>query len=813
MSGKASRRRPAGSTSGARPARDSSAPESKPAAAKPRPASQGIPGKRGQTTVADDDDPFGVGATRVAGDVVQASPKPTRGRIHKVTCPMCDTAGFIPKSAAGRQVRCANEKCLVPIFTPHEGGQDADERRRSQASETGGLTGGTAISPGPGSPIRIYLIAAGVLLPLAGLFVWYVSRPKTDESSFARPVDIDWSKVNAEDEDETGAQGAAESQPGSQATATPRQEADRIIRRMISTARLEGNRDKVFARRLTADAWFRLDKPDLAAQELSHLTTVARQTTAGRSWLQIEPRLTEYWRAVEHQDSSAAASAIEKIRKDAASVTSGGRLAYETVIGIAAAMANAGDPPGAATLIDAVDQDRSIIANRDVMCSAAWFQSAARLRAAGLKPFAAGDVFAWSDAIRTAVAADLCSHSAWAAATTWCTAQTDPQCVSDSLAVVAELACRRKAGGDILAAVTSAAAAAGPAVALRVNAVIAGETISTDGLGKCRQQLEAIAIPDPMPLPPSAQLARSVRLPADRAALLNAAAAAEVARAAALCGDAETAADAIQRTFRLLAAVAPPTPDVRRAILELEQHESRVEQRIAKELRLSTQPDIASRFRQYRRSLDQLGNASELRRLYLLQRLARIVRAGGVEALEIVLSNDSNGVRQEVVMDEMARLLAASAARLSKRIDAVESPERNLIVARPTRMEALPEAALSTTLAQAWAAVNAGDLKAAVAALDAGRNLPGFREALLNEIIEQAAERVKAPEEVYAAIAGMSNPVWREEALQVASRILAQRGMATAAEKWLDGKKIPPTELLTAYYGLVLGLLEQPAAP
>ncbi|HXY37260.1 MAG TPA: hypothetical protein VEI07_23730, partial [Planctomycetaceae bacterium] len=49
-------------------------------------------------------------------DVPQASRQRSQSRPYKVRCPMCDTVGYIPRSAAGKEIRCANRECMVPVF-------------------------------------------------------------------------------------------------------------------------------------------------------------------------------------------------------------------------------------------------------------------------------------------------------------------------------------------------------------------------------------------------------------------------------------------------------------------------------------------------------------------------------------------------------------------------------------------------------------------------------------------------------------------------------------------------------------------------
>ncbi|HAA52396.1 MAG TPA: hypothetical protein DCE43_21955, partial [Planctomycetaceae bacterium] len=64
-------------------------------------------------------DPFPI-STKDIGQFISAAPKPTKKRPWRIHCPMCDSPGFIPRKAAGHEIKCANPDCLVPIFTAPE---------------------------------------------------------------------------------------------------------------------------------------------------------------------------------------------------------------------------------------------------------------------------------------------------------------------------------------------------------------------------------------------------------------------------------------------------------------------------------------------------------------------------------------------------------------------------------------------------------------------------------------------------------------------------------------------------------------------
>ncbi len=65
---------------------------------------------------AGEEEPFAVDKVAMSG-AIPLRPKPTKGRTYKVVCPMCETPGYTSPKAGGREVKCANPKCLVPIFT------------------------------------------------------------------------------------------------------------------------------------------------------------------------------------------------------------------------------------------------------------------------------------------------------------------------------------------------------------------------------------------------------------------------------------------------------------------------------------------------------------------------------------------------------------------------------------------------------------------------------------------------------------------------------------------------------------------------
>lgn len=62
-----------------------------------------------------DEDPFAIETSSQKG-AVRVALRKAPGRTHEVSCPMCETTGYVPEAAAGKSVKCANPSCMVPVF-------------------------------------------------------------------------------------------------------------------------------------------------------------------------------------------------------------------------------------------------------------------------------------------------------------------------------------------------------------------------------------------------------------------------------------------------------------------------------------------------------------------------------------------------------------------------------------------------------------------------------------------------------------------------------------------------------------------------
>ena len=180
----ASKPAPPAAKSSATPPPVSKAPTSKPAS-KPSTRKSSLDDDDDPFAVGDDDDPFAAAMKQDAASKTKAiavSPRKTKTHIEELKCPMCDTVGFVPENVGGKDVKCCNPNCTVPVFmAPKKFGAPAP------------------IAPPPPKPKRegpskkplIFAIVGGVaLVAIVGLAVLFWPEPagpkETDFSELAK---------------------------------------------------------------------------------------------------------------------------------------------------------------------------------------------------------------------------------------------------------------------------------------------------------------------------------------------------------------------------------------------------------------------------------------------------------------------------------------------------------------------------------------------------------------------------------------------------------------------------------------------------
>ena len=780
-----------------------------PLAETPKPVSRPIATGRSSKPKVDEDDPFGMG-TSAAALAIQATAKPEKGRLHKVTCPMCEQVGFVPKHAVGKSVRCANEKCMVPVFLADDPNVQSGERKPARMSDAAEAARKSAESATQvkRNPMIMYGIVGVVLLGVAFGVVQLLKR-KPDTTNLTTPVPIDPKNFGPDDEEIATLQAQADaSAQAAVDAANPRLEVAALVKRMIGLAR-QPVRDKALARRMTGDLYLRLSDSKLAAQEFNQLVDVERS----RAFYRIEPYISHYWRSVTAGDQDAAKKAFQDALAELPNLAKSGRAGTEAALGLAAALVNEGRQEEAVQLVGLRQLDVTQAGNRDATTSTAWFFVASRCRDASLPIPAVLDTLLWNDPLSTAVAMDLAIHQRWTPAINWAASLPDGRSAADSFVAIAEIAALGNVPPDMITQFEATAAAADAVHGLRIRAAIAAASKDPAKLDAClaaMQQLPALAA---IPLPSSTELVQQ-EVPDRSSALKQGIAIAEIARAAAVAGKPDQVAAALARLASDFAAAAPQTAALRTLTIDMAANEAAYKKRIAAEMRVGDVNQFTPMFRNYRKHIEQLATAAEDRRLLHLLLLSRVVRSGGLVSVQEAI-NGSAELKQEVLLDELSGVVAVAARMTGKQLPELYTPDVSLRLGQAGFGNAQTAVGVASSLETAWANRDgklAGGLQD-LANSSGGKSMPGLRQALFCELIESSATTCTAPETVLAAISTLPAQVfgiWREEANVIAARVFADRGFEKKTEAWMSGQKLSAFEQMTLLYGSSLGLLERP---
>ncbi len=322
--------KPAGGAKPAAPAAKPTGPAAKPGA---KPAGKPDP------KAAADDFPFDADMLQ-ASDAIAAAPTAGKGRPLQVVCPMCETAGFVPSSAAGKMVKCANPKCMVPLF-------------KAPAPEA------PKAAPPPPKPknnlVTMGIITAAVVAVLGGgayLFVTMsggsapVTKPLT-------PEDVARMKAEADKRKQAAGGGVAKVEPdqqdGNVPSVTPGAEVVNVaktaefratlLKSMSELSLLSGNhnRSKPLCRRLTAEAYALSGQIKEARDQIGALSTVGRDVPFYR----VIPWVEVAWAEQAVKNDSAVKTALDSALSESASLPKFGRDRLVAATYVAAALAGA----------------------------------------------------------------------------------------------------------------------------------------------------------------------------------------------------------------------------------------------------------------------------------------------------------------------------------------------------------------------------------------------------------------------------------------------------------------------------------------
>lgn len=280
----------------------------------------------GKPPAGEEEDPFAVDQSHLAG-AVPVQPKKSAGKSLEVVCPMCETHGFVPPSTAGKQARCCNPKCLVPVFEVPLPKQEAPPP-----------------PPKPPLPIGKWIGQAAVVAAVIGVIAfWWTTRKidvKTDAIDGLSP-----GRKYKTNEDE-----AAKKKPKNDLLLvapekTPYEWQRDSMLQIIELAREPGNSRKPTCRQLSATAALASGNLEQAQIEIDQIAKVS-QSAAYEAVSPLCRLAWAHWQAKRKPEfEKAVNAAVAAALAGSTKLPEQGRQSAQSAIELATVLALAGRAP------------------------------------------------------------------------------------------------------------------------------------------------------------------------------------------------------------------------------------------------------------------------------------------------------------------------------------------------------------------------------------------------------------------------------------------------------------------------------------
>ena len=723
-----------------------------------------------------------------------------------VVCPMCDTKGFAPKSASGREVRCVNSKCLVPLFDAPRLKTEKKEETAEQRSMMPLISGGV------------------VLLAIAGAVVWFlVIKPQgsgSDPIIKKPPVIVDNSTNN---------DGNVDNDPDKKNPETNDPPAiifpsfieiqNEALAKMIPAAQqVSNNRSKPYCRWQTAETYLEAGKYDLARAEIKQLGRVKPSIP----FYQLMPLTKLAWKEIENDQDPTAT--IKQAFALASQFPRPGKEAFEAKVKLASLLIAKNRQADALALIKTEREDQSTGRFTSLLLQTEIEETGDFDAVVSKAPILPLRQPQWS-----AVAMLLVSHGALEKAINWSIQHPEPVVKAQSLASCFEtkafLTFSKSKSGSKKESITQLLSKKSKVEKLgkETNAYIltrvameqfshGDEAEAVKTLAIAKQYLTKIKIPDALPRPDMKMMYRG-RFPAHKQLEILAFAYAEVARLEALLGHPEESWKQLQNGLACTRAMTPSPAVCREIVAKLKQMGSAYFKSKLKELlELKTNDEAGLAFKDYRTHARQLAKKSEAR--FQLQ-TTMLIHATSWKGLPLLVLTEIkerqanqdidqrepyqetriidylrtwfDGIKDKAILekikslpklDDITKLLTSGSRRI---------PVPVLLHAYRTR-------------------IKEGLLKEAAEVIKPGGTLGRHLSSMT--ALQSVCQLVKQDKhkEALQLTSAFADPLVREPALRLISMLATSRGKGQPF--WEESKHFSfhPTEKISLYHGMVTGI-------
>ncbi|MCA8987235.1 MAG: hypothetical protein KDA78_06325 [Planctomycetaceae bacterium] len=736
------------------------------------------------TTSTESNDPFHV-EKKQPRKIIPLKRKPTAQTTYRVVCPMCDTAGFWTPAAAGKEVKCPNPECLVPIFTAPE-----EEKVEVAPPKKPIFT-----------PTLIFSIVAVMALLGAGIF-FFMQQNKTQNGGNELPPLVNNPPVTNQ---QTANQTTEENKEPEN---TPPPFDPAAFRKQLLEATVEAalqrsdNRSKPFCRQLTAETYAAAGDLAGAQKQLEAFDRL----NFGLNYFKITPLVRIAWIHLENKDREAASKLADEAFKYAESLPKAGSDAVRHAIALGCLL----------VALERYEDARLLLENREDVQDVT--QSAARL---GLII----ETHSYSISASENWLPQLPLESPLSFATVY--AATTRGYRNQSIKLIQSMSNEQRAGESLTGLVAADVVRTGKLPGT-LEALIPGELSS---LPAAYQTLaKAFALQALPPAKDSAALAEqlSATLPADAPAagmipdfpeiyshkfdFPHAKAKTELltrlllTRFLSQAGSTEAAWQQVQKSLQLASSFGPESIAVDTFIKSIEQNRSTIESRLQTDYKLEGGLATRNAFFTYRNNAMSLTEFSE-RRLNTEKTILDLAIQWnlGVPLAKAVLAGELATPQSNLntlIQDHFATelLYALKTAQLSEETE--------------TLQKKYPEAGSTHSALQLREEVQR--LLAAGSMTEARDQLKAFTDSSVLPVSElQLADQLieRTPLQILEWIISIDSPVEQETALRLAGARLALKGKAAEFWKACQSRNLSPTDQCSAILGLIEGLPETPAPP
>ena len=785
---------------------------SAPSSPTPAPVAKAAPSKSAPAASqgTDDDDPFGVDAAANSRAILLSS-RPAKGKTARLICPMCETPGFAAPDVAGKEVKCCNENCALPVFTaPKSGAPVPGTDPRSSATKTAA----SAPAKKKTSPAVLMTVIGMALLSCGSVWYFVFNEPAGIKPPPADPQSGNQLPITTT----TGTTPDSGTEKKPDVKAKPRGEELRatILPVLVDLSRVtDKNRSKHFCRRLTAEAYIEAGDLKAARENIDQLLNLSPKLPFHQS----APLTQIAWYELAAGNADGAKAALDAASKAASELPAVSRFTFDATTDLAAALFASGRAKEAQTLM----KKENMLPSGSSGTFAALSRRARLLHSFDMDVAAESlPVLPWKSPNWVVATITLVLHGQADKALEWIKlspdAETKAECWgawADAVVAVPKSDAARKDDP-----ITTALKDESPATQARVWArVAAGRSIlkqkdaANRAITNAAAAMKSVALPTDFVMPEMKEILK-LDLGDVVTPKVNAIAAAEVARAQTLVGQTQPAGESLAAALQHLRGHAPSVLVAARLYDATSRDVTAVKAQLKKELQLKTDDKVTQSLTNYRAKCRVMFDAANTR--FSLQ--TELLKAAVDWPLLDAVWNEATAHTGENSPPEAREdfLKTNLSVRLSQRLRAAGENDQARQCENAVTTGELTDAR-DTLQRETADAANKGDMNGVAQKLSDYVAPKAEGEKASTEDtdwpplwgLRLACRLAKAgkTEQAFDLVSGFKDMLWREEGYEMLAAIIAKDPVA-AEPIWKKYRPslLAPTEKIAIFRGLCAGL-------